>query len=199
MELSSSTIFIFSAPSGAGKTTIVKAVKQHFDKMGFSVSATTRAPRKHESHGKDYYFLSTQAFREKIDQDAFLEWEQVYEGLYYGTLKSEVARIRAQGQHVLFDVDVQGGINIKKYYGDEAVSIFIQPPSIAELRARLEKRADNTPEDIDQRCQKAAEELKFAPQFDHIILNDVLEEAIQQVFSIIEDSASRSREVPSQD
>lgn len=199
MESKNNKIYIFSAPSGAGKTTIVRAVKQHFDHMGFSVSATTRSPRVNEQDGVDYYFLSQKEFQDKIEADAFLEWEEVYQGLFYGTLKSEVDRIRSGGQHVLFDVDVQGGINIKKYYGEEAISFFIQPPSVEVLRQRLESRGTNSEEDIQRRCDKAAYEMQFAPEFDHVILNDVLETAIAEVFAIIENSASHSRIVESQD
>lgn len=199
MESKNNKIFIFSAPSGAGKTTIVRAVKQHFDKMGFSVSATTRPPRKNEQDGVDYHFISAEEFKQKIKENAFLEWEEVYQGLFYGTLKSEVDRLRNEGHHVLFDVDVQGGINIKKYYGDDAVSFFIQPPGIEVLRQRLESRGTNSPGDIERRCAKAAHELQFGPEFDYIILNDVLETAIQEVFTIIENNTSHSRIAESQD
>lgn len=199
METKNNKIYIFSAPSGAGKTTIVRAVKQHFGNMGFSVSATTRPPRKNEQDGVDYHFISAEVFKQKIKEDAFLEWEEVYDGLFYGTLKSEVDRIRAKGQHVLFDVDVQGGINIKKYYKEEAVSFFIQPPGIDVLRQRLRSRGTNSDEDIERRCAKAAYELQFGAQFDHIILNDVLETAIEEVFEIIERSASHSRIAESPD
>lgn len=199
MESKKNKIYIFSAPSGAGKTTIVRAVKQHFDKMGFSISATTRPARKNEKDGIDYHFISAKDFEQKIKEGAFLEWEEVYPGLFYGTLKSEVDRIRSEGHHVLFDVDVQGGVNIKAYYSDEAVGFFIQPPSIEVLRQRLESRDSNSAEDIDRRCEKASSELQFAPKFDHVILNDVLKTATEEVFDIIEHSASHSRIAESQD
>ncbi len=167
--------------------------------MGFSVSATTRHTRKNEVEGVDYYFISAEEFRKKIAKGAFLEWEEVYDGLFYGTLKSEVERLRKEGKHVLFDVDVQGGINIKKYYGEEAVSFFIQPPHVEALRLRLQKRGTDSAEDIERRCQKAASELRFAPQFDHIIMNDVLETAVAEVFQIIEKNSSHSQITESQD
>jgi guanylate kinase len=178
-------IFIFSAPSGAGKTTIVKRILEHFPHFAFSISATTRSPRAHEQHGKDYYFLKQEEFKTRIEAGAFLEWEEVYEGLFYGTLRAEVDRLRDAGKQVLFDVDVKGGINIKQAYGPEAVSFFIQPPSLQVLRQRLEARGTNSPEDIERRCAKAAYELQFAEHFDHIILNDELEEAVAEVSEIL--------------
>ncbi len=167
-------LIIFSAPSGAGKTTIVKhLLKQDFN-LEFSISATSRAPRHTETHGKDYYFLSPDEFQEKIKNDEFLEWEEVYAGTCYGTLKSEVERIRNQGKHVIFDVDVVGGINIKKYYGDEALAVFVQPPSIEELRKRLVGRSTDSLDVIEKRVQKAEYELTFASNFDIILVSEEL-------------------------
>ena len=167
-------LIIFSAPSGAGKTTVVKhLLKQNFG-LEFSISATSRAPRHTETHGKDYYFLSQDEFQRKIEKGDFLEWEEVYAGTCYGTLKEEVERIREQGKHVVFDVDVVGGINIKKYYGDEALAVFIQPPSVDELRNRLVGRSTDALEVIEKRVQKAEYELTFAPQFDVILVSEAL-------------------------
>ena len=167
-------LIIFSAPSGAGKTTIVKhLLKQDFN-LEFSISATSRAARHTETHGKDYYFLSPEEFQEKVSNDDFLEWEEVYAGTSYGTLKSEVERIRNQGKHVIFDVDVVGGINIKKYYGDEALSVFVQPPSIEELRKRLVGRSTDSIDVIEKRVQKAEYELTFATNFDVILVSEEL-------------------------
>ena len=167
-------LIIFSAPSGAGKTTVVKhLLKQDFG-LKFSISATSRAPRHTETHGKDYYFLSQDEFQSKVEKGDFLEWEEVYAGTCYGTLKEEVERIREQGKHVIFDVDVVGGINIKKYYGDEALAVFIQPPSVEELRNRLVGRSTDALEVIEKRVQKAEYELTFAPQFDVILVSEAL-------------------------
>ncbi len=162
-------LIIFSAPSGAGKTTIVKhLVKQDFG-LEFSISATSRAPRHTETHGKDYYFLTREEFQQKIENDDFLEWEEVYAGTHYGTLKEEVERIRNKGKHVVFDVDVVGGVNIKKYYGDEALSVFVKPPSLEELRNRLIHRSTDSLEVIEKRMAKAEYELSFEPQFDVVL------------------------------
>lgn len=173
----SGKLLIFSAPSGSGKTTIVKHLLQKDYKLEFSISATSRPMRGAEQHGKDYYFLSAEEFRMKIENDEFLEWEEVYEGCYYGTLKSEVNRIREAGRNVIFDVDVVGGLNIKKFYGDEALAIFIQPPSVEELEKRLKGRSTDSADVIAQRVDKAQFELSFADKFDKVIVNDVLEEA----------------------
>ncbi|WP_372775150.1 guanylate kinase [Mangrovibacterium sp.] len=167
-------LIIFSAPSGAGKTTIVKHLLQQDFGLEFSISATSRAPRHTETHGVDYYFLSPDEFSQKVAADEFLEWEEVYKGTCYGTLKSEVERIRETGKHVIFDVDVVGGINIKKFYGDEALAIFVQPPSIEELRNRLVGRSTDAPEVIEKRVAKAAHELTFAPNFDVILVSEEL-------------------------
>jgi guanylate kinase len=173
-------LIIFSAPSGAGKTTIVHHLLEQNLNLEFSVSATSRAKRHTETDGKDYYFLTPEEFRKKIDSNEFLEWEEVYPGTFYGTLKSEVERIRANGKHVIFDVDVVGGSNIKKFYGDEALAIFVQPPSVEELRKRLISRSTDTPEIIEKRVAKAAYELTFANQFDVILVNEQLEKACRE-------------------
>ncbi|WP_282125562.1 guanylate kinase [Marinifilum flexuosum] len=176
----SGKLFIFSAPSGSGKTTIVRHLLGQDFKLEFSVSATSRASRGNEVHGKDYYFLSTEEFKQKIENDEFLEWEEVYEGCFYGTLKSEIERIRNKGNNVIFDVDVVGGVNIKKYYKDDALAVFIQPPSIEELEKRLRGRNTDSEEVIAERMKKFQFELGFADQFDKVIINDKLEDAFQE-------------------
>ena len=173
-------LVIFSAPSGAGKTTIVKHLLSRNLNFGFSISATTRKPRGAEQNGKDYYFLSAEEFRNKIEWEEFLEWEEVYPGCFYGTLKSEVERICKNGQNILFDVDVVGGSNIKKYYGAKALAVFIQPPSIQELENRLMARSTDCPDVIKERIAKAEHEMTYADLFDIIIINDQLEAALQE-------------------
>lgn len=178
-------LIIFSAPSGAGKTTIVKhLLQQNFD-LEFSISATSREPRHTETRDKDYYFLSQKEFQQKIENNEFLEWEEVYKGTCYGTLKAEVERIRDLGKNVIFDVDVVGGLNIKKYYGDEALAIFVQPPSVEELRNRLTNRSTETEEKIQMRIAKAEHELSFAKQFDVVLINDKLEVACKEAEKLI--------------
>lgn len=171
-------IIIVSAPSGAGKTTTVKHLLQQNFGLEFSVSATSRQPRPGETNGKDYYFIPESEFRQKIENREFLEWEEVYEGNLYGTLKSEVIRILNLGKSVIFDVDVVGGLNIKKFYGNDALAIFITPPSVEELEKRLKKRSTETEEKINTRIAKAKKEMEFADQFDVIIVNDVLSTAL---------------------
>lgn len=178
-------LIIFSAPSGAGKTTIVRHLLNQNLNLEFSISATSRGMRHTETNGKDYYFLSPEEFKAKIQNDEFLEWEEVYAGTFYGTLKSEVDRIRNNGQNVIFDVDVVGGCNIKKYYGDEALAIFVQPPSVEELRARLVSRSTDAQEVIEKRVAKAEYELTFADKFDVVITNDQLENALVQAERVI--------------
>ena len=180
-------MLIVSAPSGSGKSTIVQwLMKEHPElKMYFSISATSRAPRGTEQNGVEYFFLTPEEFRQRIENDEFLEYEEVYQDRFYGTLKAQVERQREAGQNVVFDVDVKGGINIKKYYCDEALSLFIQPPSVEELRRRLVGRATDTPEAIEERLAKAEYEMTFAPQFDHIIVNDDLETAKQETMQIV--------------
>ena len=180
-------ILIFSAPSGSGKSTIVNyLMKEHPEfRLAFSVSATSRPPRGKEQDGVDYYFLTPDEFRRHIEQDDFLEYEEVYEGRFYGTLKSQVEEKLAAGMNVVFDVDVKGGINIKKYYGDDAMSVFIQPPSVAVLRERLIARNTDEMAQIEQRLAKAEYEMTFAPQFDHILINDDLDVAKQEAVDLI--------------
>ena len=180
---------IVSAPSGSGKSTIVNWLMQEHPelKLYFSVSCTSRAPRGTEQNGVEYFFLTPEEFREKIQNDEFLEYEEVYENRFYGTLKQQVENQREQGQNVVFDVDVKGGVNIKKYYGDEALSLFIQPPSVEELRRRLEGRGTDTPEAIEERLAKAEYEMTFAPQFDCVVVNDDLETAKQETLSIVKE------------
>ena len=184
-------LIIFSAPSGAGKTTIVRHLLEQDLNLEFSISATSRGMRHTETDGKDYYFLTPEEFRSKIDNHEFLEWEEVYAGTFYGTLKSEVERIRSNGQNVIFDVDVVGGCNIKKFYGDDALAVFIQPPSIEELRKRLISRSTDSPEVIEKRVAKAEYELTFASQFDRIIVNEHLETAFDEAEKCIREFINR--------
>jgi len=182
-------MLIVSAPSGSGKSTIVQWLMQEHPelKLYFSISCTSRAPRGKEKDGVEYFFLTPEEFKDKIAKNEFLEYEEVYENRFYGTLKQQVERQREEGQNVVFDVDVKGGMNIKKYYGDEALSMFIQPPSVEELRKRLIGRATDTPEAIEQRLAKAEYELTFASQFDQIIVNDDLEEAKQEALQVVKE------------
>lgn len=179
-------LIIFSAPSGSGKSTIINYLLTQNLRLRFSISATSRAPRGTEKNGVEYYFLSPEEFRARIAAGDFLEYEEVYKDKFYGTLKSEVERILAEGDNVIFDVDVVGGCNIKKYYGDRALSMFIQPPSIEELRRRLEGRATDAPEVIESRIAKASYELSFAPQFDVVVVNDDLDKAKAEALRIIQ-------------
>lgn len=181
-------LLIFSAPSGSGKSTIVGwLMREHPElRLAFSVSATTRAPRGTERNGVEYLFLSEEAFREKIAADEFLEYEEVYPGRFYGTLKSQVETQTAKGENVVFDVDVKGGCNIKRHYGDRALSIFIQPPSVEELRRRLVGRATDAPDVIAQRLAKASYELTFADKFDHIVVNDDLATAEAETLRLVQ-------------
>jgi len=180
-------LIIFSAPSGSGKSTIVNWLMQEHPELNlyFSISCTSRNPRGTEQDGVEYFFISPEQFREKISNDEFIEYEEVYENRFYGTLKSQVEKQLNAGQNVIFDVDVKGGISIKKFYGKDALSIFIQPPSIEELRKRLEGRATDTPEAIETRLAKARYELSFSNQFDTIIINDDLIKAEEKVYSLI--------------
>lgn len=180
-------LLIFSAPSGSGKSTIVNwLMAQHPElRLYFSISCTSRKPRGSEQDGVEYFFITPEEFRRRIAADEFLEYEEVYEDRFYGTLKAQVERQIEAGQNVVFDVDVKGGINIKRYYADQALSLFIQPPSVVELRRRLEGRATDTPEAIEQRLAKAEYELTFAPQFDRIIVNDDLDTAKQETFDTV--------------
>ena len=182
-------LIIFSAPSGTGKSTIINwLMNEHKElNLAFSISCTSRQPRGTEQNGVEYFFLSPEEFRQKIANDEFLEYEEVYADRFYGTLKSQVDRQTADGQNVVFDVDVKGGCNIKRHYGDKALSIFIQPPSVAELRRRLEARATDAPEVIDQRIARAEYELGFAPQFDCVVVNDDLETAKAEALAVIKE------------
>jgi guanylate kinase len=180
-------VIIFSAPSGAGKTTLVKHVLQSGLPLAFSVSACTRPMRQGEACGHDYYFMTVSEFREHIDRGDFAEWEEVYEGSYYGTLSSEVDRIWASGRHVLFDVDVKGGLMLKKKFAAKALSIFVEPPSVEELERRLMARSTDSEEKIRQRVAKAEYELSFAPQFDRIVVNERLENAQKEAIDLIKE------------
>ena len=182
-------MIIVSAPSGSGKSTIVNwLMKEHPElHLNFSISCTSRAPRGTEQNGVEYFFLTPEEFKEKIQHNEFLEYEEVYENRFYGTLKQQVENQREAGQNVVFDVDVKGGVNIKKYYGYDAMSLFIQPPSVEELRRRLEHRGTDTPEAIEERLAKAAYEMTFAPQFDHVVVNDDLESAKQETLKLVQD------------
>ena len=180
-------LIIFSAPSGTGKSTIINwLMTEHKELLlAFSISCTSRQPRGSEQNGVEYFFLTPEEFRQKIADGEFLEYEEVYTDRFYGTLKSQVEHQTSQGQNVVFDVDVKGGCNIKKFYGDRALALFIQPPSVDELRRRLEARATDAPEVIDQRIARAEYELSFAPQFDRIVVNDDLEKAKAETLKII--------------
>lgn len=178
-------LVIISAPSGAGKTTIVNHLLGSGLNLSFSVSATTRPLRGNEENGKDYFFLSVEEFKKRIENNEFVEWEEVYKDLYYGTLKSELERIWANGQNVLFDVDVKGGITLKKIFGNKSIAIFIMPPSVEELENRLIKRATDTPEKIRIRVEKARQELELANQFDTVIVNHQLDKAKEEAVKIL--------------
>ena len=180
-------LIIFSAPSGAGKTTLVKHLLAAGLGLEFSVSATSRQKRAGETDGKDYYFLTAAAFREKIKEDAFLEWEEVYQDHFYGTLKSEVQRIWSKGKHVIFDVDVVGGLNIKQQYGEKALSVFVMPPTPEHLEDRLRKRSTESEENLKKRLDKARHELSFAGRFDKILINDDLDKAKQEAELLVKE------------
>lgn len=178
-------LVIFSAPSGSGKTTIVRELLKRFDCFEFSISATSRLPRGVEQHGIDYYFLTNEEFKERVARNEFVEWEEVYQGTCYGTLKSEMERIWAKGNIILFDVDVMGGINLKHIFGDDACSIFIMPPSTEELERRLRGRGTDAEEVILKRIAKAEFELSKSSEFDYVVINDKLEDAVNEVTDII--------------
>ena len=181
-------LIIFSAPSGSGKSTIINRLMQHPElHLAFSISCTSRAPRGTEKNGVEYFFLSPEEFKQRIANDEFLEYEEVYTDRFYGTLKQQVETQAARGENVVFDVDVKGGCNIKQFYGDRALSIFIQPPSIEELRKRLTGRATDAPEVIEQRIARAEFELSFAPKFDRIVVNDDLDRAVAETLGIIKE------------
>lgn len=179
-------LIIFSAPSGSGKTTIVRHLLSVFsDQIEFSISATSRPKRGVEQNGKDYHYLSPEEFRQKIDDNEFLEWEEVYAGVYYGTLRSEVDRIWAKGKHVIFDIDVEGGLNLKRQFGEIALAVFVMPPSIKILEERLNSRSTDSAESIARRVAKAEQELKTADLFDTSILNEELSEALQKAERVV--------------
>lgn len=179
-------VIIFSAPSGSGKTTIVHRLLERYPQLEFSISATSRAPRGAERDGVDYYFLSQEAFAAAVAEGRFVEWEEVYKGTCYGTLRSEVERIWQKGHVIVFDVDVLGGINLKHIFGQDACSVFIMPPSVEELRRRLEGRGTDSPEAIDRRVAKAEFELTKAPEFDHTVVNDRLDDAVEETCAILD-------------
>ena len=179
-------LIIFSAPSGSGKSTIINWLMQHPElNMAFSISCTSRAPRGTEQNGVEYFFLTPDEFRRRIAADEFLEYEEVYKDRFYGTLKAQVESQLAKGENVVFDVDVKGGCNIKRFYGDKAMGLFIQPPSIEALRQRLVGRATDTPEVIEDRIARASYELTFAPKFDHVVVNDDLETAKAEAYRLV--------------
>ena len=181
-------VLIFSAPSGAGKSTIVGHILGIWkDTMEFSISATSRAPRGTEQNGREYHFVSPDEFRRLISEDSFVEYEEDYKDHFYGTLKSEVERIWAAGHVIIFDVDVKGGVNLKKYFGEKALSIFIKAPSVETLRQRLVKRGTDSPEAIAERVEKASQEMEYAPQFDYVLINDDLATAFGEVEKVVED------------
>ena len=184
-------LIIFSAPSGSGKSTIIHKLMSEYGLRGrFSISATSRKPRGSEQDGVEYYFLTEEDFMKRISEGDFLEYEEVYPGCFYGTLRSEVDRTLDRGENVILDIDVQGGLNVKKIYGDRALTLFIQPPSIERLRERLERRGTDAPEVIERRLAKAETELSFAPKYDAVVVNDDLEEACQTAARTIEDFLS---------
>lgn len=179
-------VIIFCAPSGSGKSTIVRHLLQKFPFLEFSISATSRKPRGEEEHGRHYYFLSQNEFEEHIRNNDFVEYEEVYSGYYYGTLKSEVERIWAKGHVIVFDIDVKGGINIKRLYGKNALAVFVQPPSIEELRKRLIGRGTDSNDDIERRVAKAEEELSYKDRFDVVLVNDNLETAFEEAEVLVQ-------------
>lgn len=185
-------IIIVSAPSGTGKTTLINRLMQDDGlKLEFSISATTRSPRQGETDGVNYYYLTEEDFKRRIAQNEFIEWQEVYAGRYYGTLNSEIDRIFAKGHNIIFDVDVEGGINLKKIFNDKALSIFIQPPSVEELRRRLETRATDSQEEIDRRVSKAEQEISRAPLFDTVVTNDILDRAEQELKTKVQNFFNR--------
>lgn len=183
--MNSGKLIIVSAPSGAGKTTLVKHLLEKLNSIEFSVSCATRSPRETEVNGKDYYFLSTEEFKQKIENQEFAEWEEVYAGSFYGTLKSEIERIWTNGKSVIFDIDVDGGINLKNIYPENSLSIFIMPPSVDELEKRLRARNTESEDKLQMRVEKAEKELILAPKFDEIIVNDDLEKSKLEIVELI--------------
>lgn len=180
-------LVIFSAPSGAGKSTLVNYLLPQFPQLSFSISATSRAPRGQEEHGKDYYFLSSEEFKVRVAQDELLEWEEVYSGTYYGTLRTEVERIWSEGKVVVFDIDVVGALNLKKQFGDRALTLFVQAPSVEILEQRIRGRGTDSEEKIQQRVAKATIEMARAPEFDKVVVNDDLNTAKAEALAILKD------------
>ncbi|HMQ46227.1 MAG TPA: guanylate kinase [Saprospiraceae bacterium] len=178
-------LLVFAAPSGAGKTTIVRHLLTVFDQLAFSISATTRAPRPYETPGKDYYFIHREAFQQLIDQDAFVEWEEVYEGMFYGTLRTEIERLWAAGKHIIFDIDVKGAMNIKQSYPEQTLCVFVKPPSVEALRKRLEERLTENPETLNRRMARVMEELNYENRFDVVLMNDDLTKALAEAEAIV--------------
>lgn len=184
---------IFSAPSGSGKTTIVKHLLQNNSDLGFSISASTRDKRgRTEQHGKDYYFLSPEEFKQKIDANEFIEWEEVYEGNFYGTLKSEIERLWSEGKNVIFDVDVKGGLSLKKYFGDKALAVFVKVPSIEVLKERLKDRGTESEESLSRRLFKAKFEMGFEDKFDVVLVNEDRERSLQEAQRLYNEFKNRS-------
>ena len=187
MSENNGKLVIFSAPSGAGKSTLVNYLLPQFPQLSFSISATSRAPRGQEEHGKDYYFLSSEEFKVRVAQDELLEWEEVYSGTYYGTLRTEVERIWSEGKVVVFDIDVVGALNLKKQFGDRALALFVQAPSLEILEQRLRGRGTDSEEKIQQRVAKATIEMARAPEFDKVVVNDDLNTAKAEALAILKD------------
>ena len=185
MEPPTGKLIIFTAPSGAGKTTIVRHLLSVFNELAFSVSATSRSQRPGEKDGVDYYFLTPKQFKEAIDRGTFAEWEEVYEGQFYGTLKREIERLWKEGKHILFDIDVKGAVNLKRIYQERALAVFVQPPSIQTLEARLRGRQTEDEHSFLKRIQKAEEELTYSNQFDQVLINDDLKEAFNQAEKMV--------------
>lgn len=178
-------LLIFAAPSGAGKTTIVRHLLGRFPQLAFSVSATTRNQRPHEQDGRDYYFMDTDTFRQKMAQGEFVEWEEVYEGQYYGTLRAEIERLWSEGRHVLFDVDVKGALRLKAAYPDQALAVFVKPPGPETIRQRLIARGTETPETLAKRMARVAEELSYELRFDQVLINDDLSRALAEAETLV--------------
>ena len=190
--MSTGKAIIFSAPSGSGKTSLVKHLIQEIPNLGFSISACTRDRRgRHEVHGKDYYFLTQEEFKKKIDEDAFIEWEEVYAGNFYGTLKEEIQRIWDSGKSVIFDVDVKGGLALKKYFGDQALAIFVKVPSLEVLKERLSERGTESEESLSRRIYKAEFESQFEPQFDVTVVNDDFAKASAEATYLVSEFIAR--------
>lgn len=185
--MNSGKLIIVSAPSGAGKTTLVKHLLEVSNELEFSISCTTRSPRENEVHGKDYHFISSEEFKQKVENQEFAEWEEVYTDILYGTLKSEIERIWANGKSVIFDIDVEGGVNLKKLYPENSLSIFIMPPSVEELEKRLRGRNTDAEEIIQMRVEKAEKELLLAPKFDVVLINSDLEQSKQEFARMVKE------------